>query len=74
MFDFRLIECADGTQVIDTSLKTPYNALTPVQMVEYTEVDANMAYMERMKKQQAREADKRKTLRYRLACMFGLIG
>ena len=32
MFNFRIITCPDGTQIIDPSLKTPYNALTPIQM------------------------------------------
>ena len=35
MFNFRIIETPDGNQIIDRSLKTPYNALTPLQMVEY---------------------------------------
>lgn len=42
MFDFRIITCTDGTQVIDPSLKTPYSALTPVQMAEYMEMDVIM--------------------------------
>ena len=39
MFEFRIIETADGNQIIDMNLKTPYSTLTPVQMVEYMEVD-----------------------------------
>ena len=39
MFNFRLINTPDGNQIIDRNLKTPYNALTPSQMVEYTEMD-----------------------------------
>ena len=35
MFNFRIIDTPDGNQIIDRSLKTPYNALTPLQMVEY---------------------------------------
>lgn len=37
MFNFRIIETTDGNQIIDRNLKTPYNALTPLQMVEYAE-------------------------------------
>lgn len=40
MFNFRIINLPDGNQIIDPSLKTPYNALTPLQMVEYQEIDA----------------------------------
>ena len=32
MFNFRIIACADGTDVIDTRLKTPYSSLTHAQM------------------------------------------
>ena len=39
MFDFRIIICSDGTEIIDKTLKTPYDSLTPVQLVEYTEMD-----------------------------------
>lgn len=39
MFDFKIINLSDGNQVIDRNLKTPYNVLTAVQMVEYIEVD-----------------------------------
>lgn len=35
MFNFRIITTADGNQIIDRNLKTPYEALTPTQMVEY---------------------------------------
>ena len=35
MFEFRIINIADGNQIIDRSLKTPYKALTPLQMMKY---------------------------------------
>ena len=31
MFNFRIINTADGNQIIDRNLKTPYDALTPTQ-------------------------------------------
>ena len=37
MFNFRIITTADGNQIIDRNLKTPYDALTPTQMMEYME-------------------------------------
>jgi len=77
MFDFRIIETADGNQVIDRSLKTPYNTLTPLQMVEYTEVDIQLAVMNELERKARAEAEhKRKLVRnpiYRLACLCGLI-
>lgn len=38
MFNFRIIPCDDGTEVIDQRLKTPYESLTPCEVVEYVKV------------------------------------
>lgn len=57
MFNFRIITCPDGTQVIDHSLKTPYSALNPVQMEEYMEIDNQIAFMERLKRKEQRESE-----------------
>ena len=77
MFNFRLINTPDGNQIIDCSLKTPYDSLTPLQMVEYTEVDNRLAYMERMERKQAREAENKKKFTYKfmhkVACMCGIL-
>ncbi len=77
MFDFRIIETENGGQVIDRNLKTPYNALTPLQMVEYMEMDERLAYMDRMeRKARIESARRRKPVRnslYRLACICGLV-
>ena len=76
MFNFRIIDTADGNQIIDRQLKTPYTALTRVQMVEYTEMDARLSFMDRIEQTARREAEKqRKLLRnpfYRLACIVGI--
>lgn len=61
MFEFRIINYTDDTQVIDHSLKTPYAALTPVQMQEYMEVDIQIAVIKRMKREAQRE-EKRKNV------------
>ena len=77
MFNFRLINTPDGNQVIDTSFKTPYDALTPLQMVEYIEIDRHMATIERMERKQQREAEHKHKLTYKLfhkvACMCGIM-
>lgn len=76
MFNFRIIDTADGNQIIDRQLKTPYSALTPSQMVEYTEMDNQLAYMDRLEKKTREEADLicrvARNPFYRLACMCGL--
>lgn len=50
MFDFRIINLPDGNQIIRKDLKTPYSALTPIQMVEYMEVDTQLAIADRLKR------------------------
>ena len=62
MFNFRIINLPDGNQIIDPSLKTPYNALTPLQMVEYQEMDVQLAYMDRMERKAREEAKQRQKL------------
>lgn len=77
MFQFRIIPCDDGTDIIDPSLKTPYDSLTPSEMVEYMEVDSAMHYIGIMRKREQRAAEHQQKLArnplYRLACMFGLV-
>ncbi len=76
MFNFRIINLPDGNQIIDPSLKTPYNALTPLQMVEYQEMDVQLAYMDRMERKAREEAKQRQKLArnpiYKMACLFGI--
>ncbi len=79
MFNFRIINLANGDQIIDSSLKTSYDSLTAVQMQEYIEVDCQLGLMERQKRKEQREAaeHKRRLWRnpfYRLACAFGIAG
>ena len=50
MFDFRIINTADGNQIIDRQLKTPYSSLKPVHMLEYAEMEDRLAYMDRLEK------------------------
>lgn len=77
MFDFRLINLADGSQIIDSNLKTSYDSLTPAQMIEYIEIDKSLAIMERMKKKEKKETERRNKLTYKLmhkvACMCGVM-
>ena len=77
MFDFRIIDTADGNQIIDRNLKTPYNALTPLQMVEYLEMDVQLAYMDRMERKARAEAERRRKIArnpiYKMACLCGLV-
>jgi len=77
MFNFRIINTPDGNQIIDQTLKTPYAALTPLQMVEYMEIDNQLAYMERMERKAKREAERKRKLArnpfIKIACAYGII-
>ena len=77
MFEFRLINLSDGNQIIDTTLKTPYDALTPIEMMEYMEGDARLEYMRRMERKQQREAERNQKFTYKfmhkIACMCGIL-
>lgn len=77
MFNFRIIDTTDGNQVIDRNLKTPYNALTPLQMIEYAEMDVQFAYMDRMERKARAEAERRRKIArnpiYKMACLCGLV-
>ena len=77
MFNFRIITCPDGTDIIDPSLKTPYSSLTPLQMMEYTEMDRHLAVSDRLKRKAARKEMNSKKRRnnpiYKLANMCGLL-
>ena len=77
MFNFRLINTPDGNQIIDTTLKTPYDSITAVEMLEYIEVDARLEHMRRMERKQQRETQRKRKLTYRfmhkVACMCGIM-
>ena len=74
MFNFRLINTPDGNQIIDTTLKTPCESLTPLQMMDYMEMDRHMAIMERMERKKKRQLHhKRKNPLWKLACFCGIV-
>ena len=74
MFNFRLFNTPDGNQIINTTLKTPYESLTPLQMVEYIEMDTHLAFMERLERKKKRQLNhKRKNPLWKLACFCGIL-
>ena len=77
MFNFRLINTPDGNQIIDTTLKTPYDSITAVEMLEYMEVDARLEHMRRMERKQKREAEHKRKFTYKfmhkIACACGIM-
>ena len=73
MFDFRIIEGQNGSQVIDTTLKTPFESLTPVQLIDYIEVEEQLLYMKKLKAKQAKQSKRKRNPLLRLANVFGIM-
>lgn len=77
MFEFRLINTADGNQVIDRRLKTPYESLDLIQFMEYLETEESLDYMDRVEKKAKQKSEHMKKLAknplYRIACVLGLV-
>lgn len=77
MFDFRIIDLSDGNQIIRKDLKTPYSALTLMQYIEYTNMEAQLYIADRQKKKYLKEAERRQKLArnpfVRFACFCGLV-
>ena len=67
MFEFRIIECANGIEVIDPTIKTPFASLTPTEMKEYTEHENSLYSFERQKR---RREKKRANIITKLRRMF----
>lgn len=51
-FNFRIIKTANGAEIIDSTLSTPYNSLTPLQMMDYINVENSLYFSERQKRWQ----------------------
>lgn len=76
MFNFRIIDTEDGNQVIRRDLKTPYSALTPMQYIEYTNMEVQLYIADRQKKKRKKEEQRRELARnpfVRFACFCGLV-
>lgn len=48
-FNFRIIKTANGAEIIDSTLSTPYNSLTPSQMMDYINVENSLYFTERQR-------------------------
>lgn len=66
-FNFRIIKTANGAEIIDSTLSTPYNSLTPLQMMDYINVENSLYFAERRK----RSGIKRETILDRIRSFLG---
>lgn len=76
-FGFKIIVCSNGTEIIDRNKTTSYSELTPLEMVEYMEMDTQLFLMDRMERIAREEMERRrKFVRnpfYRIAVLCGLV-
>ena len=42
VFPFRIVKGADGNDIIDDRLMTPYNSLNPIELAEYEQIDSTI--------------------------------
>lgn len=56
-FDFRIINLPGGNQVIDETISTPVESLTPEMQVEYMEVYEHLAVADRMRRREHQEEE-----------------
>lgn len=56
-FNFRIIKAGNGTEVIDNTLSTPYNSLTPLQMLDYINIENSLYFAERQKRRWQKVAE-----------------
>ena len=54
-FNFRIIKSANGVEIIDSTLSTPYNSLTPMQMIDYINVENTLYLAEKQNKVKVEE-------------------
>ena len=54
-FNFRIIKTANGAEIIDSTLSTPYNSLTPSQMMDYINVENSLYFTERQRRLQSNQ-------------------
>jgi hypothetical protein len=77
-FDFGIVVCPDGTEIIDRKQRTFYHQLTPTQMVEYIEMDVQLELMDRLERKARGETECRPKLAnnplWKLACLCGFCG
>ena len=76
-FNFRIIKSANGIEVIDRDRITPIASLTPCALIEYKRTENDLYFIDRQKRKQEREAERKRKLIYKIlhkvACMCGIM-
>lgn len=72
-FSFRIETNTDGVEIIDPRQSTEFDSLNLKELRHYLDVEEQLYYLERHKRQQAREEESRRKLLYKLAVLLGVI-
>lgn len=54
MFDFRIIRYSDGMEIIDRRQKTFCHQLTPVQMIQYIDMEIQLEILDELERKMKR--------------------
>lgn len=49
-FNFRIITTADGNQIIDRTQETSCDSMSPIEMLDYLQVEESLYFAERQRK------------------------
>lgn len=55
VFNFRILNYGKDTEIIDRTLKTQMESLTPIMQMEYLQIEVDLYKMDRLEKKQKRE-------------------
>ena len=55
MFNFRIINMPNGTQIVDRSVQTPYNTLNSTQLIEYINMETHINNLLRINKKRKKD-------------------
>ena len=58
-FSFRIVTNADGVEIINPRQSTEFDSLNLKELRRYLDVEEQLYYLERRKRQQAREEERR---------------
>ena len=76
-FNFRIVKVDNGTEIIDRNRITPIAALTPCALIEYKRTENDLYFMDRQKRKQQREAERKRKFIYKIlrkvACACGIM-
>ena len=76
-FNFRIVKSANGVEIIDRNRITPIAALTPIALIEYKRTENDLYFMDRQKRKQQREAERKRKFIYKIlrkvACACGIM-